>query len=303
MTKIKNIFALTLVIAFLFACGDTNNGLVNPFADIDYDALALSDNDSLVKFLNNHYYDTDVDSVKALVSGKTSLFTDSKLVTMNVTENDIDHKLYVYIQSEGTPTVDNGFPTRVDSVFAKYSGRTFSGTSLATSAFDTNTSGIWFSLTSVVDGWSHGFKNFKGGDLKKDANGGTFNGPITYLNGGKGVLFIPSGLGYPSSNVNNYGNSLVDTNIMFYIDLLEFVPNTDHDNDGVPSIFEDIDGDGNPENDDTDSDGFLNFIDTDDDNDGVLTINEDKNGDGNPANDFNDPNNPTLADYLNPDIK
>ena len=36
--------------------------------------------------------------------------------------------------------------------------------------------------------------------------------------------------------------------------------------------------------------------------DGLPTKDEDANGDGNPANDFSDPNNPTLADYLNPDI-
>ncbi|WP_298777606.1 peptidylprolyl isomerase [uncultured Polaribacter sp.] len=300
MIKIKNIFGILILVALFFAC--SNDTIVNPFADIDHEALALSDNDSLVKFLQNHYYDDTVDSVKTLVSGQTALYSDSKLKTLDVEENDIAYKLYVYVLDEGTPTIDNGYPTRVDSVFTKYSGRTLTGTSLATSAFDGNTVGVWLSLTNVVDGWAYGFTQFKGGDLKKDANGGVFNGPITYLNGGKGVLFIPSGLAYPSSNTSNYISSLVDTNIMFYVDLLEFVPNTDHDNDGVPSISEDVDGNGNPNDDDTDSDGFLNYFDTDDDGDGVLTIDEDANGDGNPANDFSDPNNPTLADYLNPDI-
>jgi FKBP-type peptidyl-prolyl cis-trans isomerase FkpA len=89
---------------------------------------------------------------------------------------------------------------------------------------------------------------------------------ITYLNTGKGFLFIPSGLGYPSSNANNYSNSLVDTNLLFYIDLLEIVEDTDHDNDGVPSIQEDADGDGDP------------------------------------TNDFSDNSNPNVPDYLNPNI-
>ena len=39
----------------------------------------------------------------------------------------------------------------------------------------------------------------------------------------------------------------------------------------------------------------------DDDNDGVLTKDE-GGADGDPINDFNDPNNPTLPDYLNPDV-
>ncbi|MBT6378349.1 MAG: peptidylprolyl isomerase, partial [Flavobacterium sp.] len=35
--------------------------------------------------------------------------------------------------------------------------------------------------------------------------------------------------------------------------------------------------------------------------DGVLTKDE-GGADGDPTNDFNDPNNPTLPDYLNPDV-
>ena len=91
--------------------------------------------------------------------------------------------------------------------------------------------------------------------------------------------------------------------LLFYIDLYDIVKDTDHDNDGIPSINEDVDGNDDPRNDDTDADGIPNFFDLDDDGDGTLTVNEDANGDGNPANDFNDPNNPTLADYLNPDVK
>jgi len=306
MNKIKNIFAIVFIATIIYACGDDNFGVNNPFADIDHEALALSDNDSLVKFLKNHYYDADVDSVKALVTGKTPIFEDSKLKTLTETENDITYKLYVYVAQEGlsnsNPAKES--PTKVDSVFVKYSGLTMSGTTFSTFNFDRNTTGIWFNLLSVIKGWSYGFTELKGGELKKDPNtGGVFNGPITYLNGGKGVLFIPSGLAYPSSNVQNYQNNLVDTNLLFYVDLLTFVPETDHDNDGVPTIIEDIDKDGNVNNDDTDEDGFPNYFDVDDDGDGVLTKNEDANNDGDPTNDFSDPTNPTLPDYLNPNVK
>ena len=113
-------------------------------------------------------------------------------------------------------------------------------------------------------------------------------------------MFIPSGLAY--RNIGTV-NILANENIMFYIDLFDFVKDTDHDNDGVPSIMEDPDGNGDPRDDDTDGDFIANYLDTDDDNDGVLTRDEDANGDGNPANDFSDPNNPELADYLNPKIR
>jgi FKBP-type peptidyl-prolyl cis-trans isomerase len=304
MTKIKNSILLLLFSLVLFSCGD-DNAFRNPFADIDHKALAISDNDSIVKFLNAHYYDENDDILKPLVAGKTAIFNDTKLKTVDVTKNEINYKLYIYVINEGSasPDPDKGFPTVVDSVFVKYSGRTFSGRTFSENVFDSNTLGIWFNLNAVIEGWTHGMTSFKGGSLKKDPNGGPFNGPITFLNSGKGILFIPSGLAYPSSRAQNQSNSLVDTNLFFFIDLLEFVKDTDQDNDNVPSIKEDIDGDGDVNNDDTDKDGIPNYFDTDDDGDGVLTKNEDANGDGDPTNDFSDPNNPTLPDYLNKNIK
>lgn len=306
MIKIKNIIVAIFFACLLYACGD-DNLRVNPFASVDHESLAVSDNDSIVKFLTNHYYDADVDSVKLLVPGKIALIDDTpKLKIMDITENEIDYKLYVYVSKEGDAgsSPDKGFPTKLDSVFVKYAGRTMSGSSFSDVDFDRNTVGSWFNLLSVIKGWSYGYTKLKGGELKKDpSTGGVFNGPITYLNGGKGVLFIPSGLAYPSSNTQNYSSNLVDTNLFFYIDLLDLVPNTDHDNDGVASIDEDLDKDGDIFNDDTDGDGFPNYFDMDDDGDGVLTRNEDTNNDGDPTNDFNDPNNGTLPDYLNPNIK
>jgi hypothetical protein len=114
------------------------------------------------------------------------------------------------------------------------------------------------------------------------------------------------------------------------------------DNDGIPAEQEDINGDGNLFNDDSDGDGIPNFIDVDDDNDNVLTIVEiatnndpesfaDNDGDGifdhldtdddndgvltinedlyDPENDsesslgaFDDQNADGLPNYLNPDI-
>ena len=56
----------------------------------------------------------------------------------------------------------------------------------------------------------------------------------------------------------------------------------DDDNDGVPNVFEDFNGDGDVTNDDTDDDGVPNYLDEDDDGDGVLTIDEAVDEDGNP---------------------
>ncbi|WP_299667330.1 peptidylprolyl isomerase [uncultured Polaribacter sp.] len=271
MNKIKNIFLLLLLgIIVIYSCDDDSRAFVNPFVDIDHEALAISDDDTLVNFLKNHYYDKDLDSVKPLISGKTPIYDDEpNLKIMDAKRNDIDYKLYVYSISKGDPSpdVDKGEPSISDSIFAKYSGQAILSTNELSSEFDRNTSGAWFTYnTLAVRGWSYGFMNFKGGYLKKESNGDPFNGPITYLNGGKGILFIPSGLAYTSIVLNNQNSPLVNQNLMFYIELLDFVKDTDHDNDGVPSYLEDA------------------------------------NGDGDLENDFSDPSNPTFPDYRNPNI-
>lgn len=302
MTKFRVLFFTILSVLLIYSC-EEDNFFNDPFEDVDHEALAISDNDTIVKFLKGHYYDSAEDILKPVADGETSLFDNtSNLKVMDITENDIDYKLYIYNTSEGSDPQQKGSPTFVDSVFVKYEGRTFSGTFFSDVTFDDNNR-IWFNLTSVIRGWSFGFTGLKPGQLKTEPNGEPFNGPITYLNPGKAFIFVPSGLAYPSSNFQNRSSTLVDDTIFFQVELYDFVEDTNHDNDGVPSILEDVDGDNNVSNDDTDEDGIPNFFDNDDDGDGVLTIDEDTNGDGDPTNDFSDPNNPSLPDYLNPDIK
>jgi len=60
----------------------------------------------------------------------------------------------------------------------------------------------------------------------------------------------------------------------------------DDDNDGIPSILEDINGNGDLTDDDTDGDGIPNYLDADDDGDNVLT--EDENPDPNDDGDLSD---------------
>ncbi|MCB0159575.1 MAG: cadherin-like domain-containing protein, partial [Caldilineaceae bacterium] len=53
----------------------------------------------------------------------------------------------------------------------------------------------------------------------------------------------------------------------------------DLDGDGIPNLDEDVDGDGDPLNDDTDGDGIPNYLDSDDDGDTIPTIEETPLGD------------------------
>jgi len=291
MIKFKNILIITIASILIYSCSNSNSSIDN----FDHAAQAVKDQDTLVKYLSNHYYDVTIDSIKPLVDGKTALIDDANLGTQDITEEEVDYKLYYYIVRQGVPDPAKGYPTVMDSVLTKYQGTQLTST-FYPEVFETRTEAVWFTLDAVVKGWSNGFTHFKGG--KNTTN----NGPITYSDSGKGYLFIPSGLGYRNGQS---GNISPNTCLLFRIEMLDMVEDTDHDNDGLPSYLEIVDAsvESNPLNVDTDGDFFANYRDADDDNDGVPTIKEDANGDGDPRNDFSDPNNPTLPDYLNPDIK
>lgn len=77
---------------------------------------------------------------------------------------------------------------------------------------------------------------------------------------------------------------------------------TEDDNDGIPAALEDINGNGNLDDDDTDEDGIPNYLDVDDDGDNVLTVNEkpDPNGDGD-ISDALDTDGDGIPNYLDND--
>jgi len=248
---------------------------------VDFDAAgqALIDDELLIEYLQTHYLNDDDGGIWTITDGETPLM--GQVEVQNITKDEISYKLYYLTQTEGVASS----PSRADSVLTTYTGMLLDST-----VFDSRSSLIWFSLTGVVDGWGHGFTNFKGGTkiINEDES-------FTYENQGKGILFIPSGLGY-----GNIGQSYISPNepLIFQI-TLEDVNVSDDDNDGVLSILEDIDGDGNVKNDDTDGDGIVNYLDTDDDGDGILTKDEDANEDGDPTND--DTDNDGIPDYLDTD--
>lgn len=74
------------------------------------------------------------------------------------------------------------------------------------------------------------------------------------------------------------------------------------DNDNVLALLEDINGNGDLEDDDTDDDGLPNYIDMDDDGDNILTKDEnpDPNGDG-VFDDAQDTDGDSIPDYLDAD--
>ncbi|WP_299105690.1 DUF6252 family protein [uncultured Winogradskyella sp.] len=85
-----------------------------------------------------------------------------------------------------------------------------------------------------------------------------------------------------------------DGSIQAKIDALDC---SDDDNDGIPNVFEDFNGNDDLEDDDTDGDGVPNYLDNDDDGDGVLTQFEAVDADGNPIDTDGDLD----VDYLDND--
>ncbi|MEM6718724.1 MAG: Calx-beta domain-containing protein [Bacteroidota bacterium] len=87
------------------------------------------------------------------------------------------------------------------------------------------------------------------------------------------------------------GNTTVDLGILSSCTGFE-----DTDGDGVFDTFEDVNGNNDLNDDDTDDDGIPNYQDADDDGDGINTADEDYDGDGDPTNEDSDGD--QIPDYL-----
>jgi len=271
-------FLSVLFVGFLILFSCKRDKSVVATVVIDPAEQALTDNDSLVNYLQTHYLNTDGNIWTIIKGNGRPLYED--VITEIVTLNDIDYKFYYLVQSEGTTIV----PKRSDSIFVNYTGFLLDST-----RFDSRIS-TWIDLTGVIQGWKDGFPHFKGGTkvINSDES-------LSYIDNGRGFLFFPSGLGYRDIPT---GSIPANSPLMFKIELNQVV-RADHDNDGIPSYLEDIDNNGEVIGDDTDNDGLFNFRDADDDGDTIDTRDEDVNGNGNVFDDDTDGDG--IANYLDND--
>ena len=262
----------------------------------DYLEQSLEDDQSLVEYLKSHYYNYEdfsnffndeneiiIDTILSENSNLKSLFDFAVETTIPLASSEgeiIEHKLYHIVVTDGIRTDDR--PSIVDSVYLNYKGKLLNG-----NVFDKKTNPVWFDTANVIRGFRYGLQYFSPGNFIQRENG-----TISFNQFGRGLIFMPSGLGY----FNN-----LQTNIPSYSPLIfeisMFTTNkSDHDNDGVLSINEDPNNDGNPYNDDTDQDGTINMYDEDDDGDGILTKDELDGDDQDKLPD--DSNNDGIPDYL-----
>ena len=264
----------------------------------EYIEQVVLDEQTIEEYLKSHYYNYEdfnspnsfevdikvrIDTIRDATANKIPLFDQVKIKTVNVTDsdgNDIPHKLYYIIAREGV--VSN--PSIVDSVYVRYKGMLTDKY-----VFDERKHPAWLDLANALQGFREGVSELKSGEFRQNSNG-----TVQYSSFGVGLFFLPSGLGYfenTSANIPEYSP------LIFSVSLITSNP-SDHDNDGILSINEDIDGDGDPFYDDTDGDNLWNMYDSDDDGDGTLTINElDKNND----QIIDDTDNDGIPDYLDPD--
>ena len=311
-----------LLISILFvglSCGDDGEDNVIQVPEADRTEQQVIDNDSLVGYLQTHYVNELI-----LINNPSILFNDIEInelpedgdlpdpdqnsllidlvETFTTTYFDVEYDYYVLKVNQGGSDISPNFS---DKVRVSYEGILMDNT-----VFDSSISPADFDLTSTIAGWGRVLPEFNNAEdfiINSD-------GTVTYNNPGIGIMFIPSGLGYYSASA---GSVPVYSNLIFKFKIYQSEFN-DHDFDNVPSHLEDLDGDYNLTDDNTDDDSFANFVDGDDDNDGTLTIDEDlepdtdltvdRDGDGDPTNDIGD-GDPTnddtdgdgIPNYLDPD--
>ena len=195
-------------------------------------------------------------------------YSKAKYLKVNDT---VKYKIYYVMLNEGGGEA----PISIDSVFA-----TYKGFNLKNEVFENNKNGAWSSYPQTISEaksninttFITGFRQCL--SLIKTATGITDNldGTFTYDNAGRVLVFIPSGLAYfngsaGSGKIGKYAPLIFDLQLVNKF-------SRDHDKDGIPSLIEDLNGDGNYFNDDSDGDNIPDFLDEDDDGDGFATRQE-----------------------------
>lgn len=317
----KSLFAIILIGLFL-GCNNDDDGL----GGISIPPRLLSEvepenDEEIQEFMETHFYNYEdfeepidpdfnfrvvIDTIAGENADKTPISQQVQSLSILVSsdqfnledDEEVLHTLYYLNVREGA----GNSPTVADSTLLKYEGSL-----LDNSRFDAVSDFFWQELPFFIRGFANGASTIKSGTqagLVVNADG-----TISFTDSGIGLVFIPSGLAYfnnpPTASIGSYDP------LVFSIEVGLYVEDTDNDNDGIPSIMEDLNGDNDVFNDNTDNDvereqglliGIPDFQDIDDDGDGVLTRDEISDANGNIIFPYPDSNNDGTPDYLDPDV-
>ncbi|WP_085765375.1 FKBP-type peptidyl-prolyl cis-trans isomerase [Nonlabens spongiae] len=236
----------------------------------------------LETYLSTHFYNYEdfdpanpsdfeivIDTLAGANADKIALIDRPELERLSITRDEVDYEYFVLKVREGEGALR---PTYADSTLISYRGF-----NLQNEVFDEAQNPLWLDLPNTIAGFSLGLTEFKESTDRVQNPDGTF----TFENSGMGVIFMPSGLAYFNNPPNN---TIGQYNPIAFSIKLRTVEITDHDGDGILSIYEDLNNDRNLRSgdaDDTDGDGISNFLDADDDGDGISTREEISDEDGN----------------------
>ena len=256
-----SLILLTLTIVFVSCNGDDDNG--STFVAADRTEQQVIDDAVILQYLSSHYYNSSFFEI-----GSDFKYIDA-VETRTATYYDVEYKYYVLSLNQG----GGDTPEFTDFVRARYEGSSINeevggeevvfDSAITAAGFNLQTDFI--SIVGVIKAWQLVLPTFSAAesfDIGVDGN-------VNFTNPGLGMMFVPSGLGYFSGT--STGSSY--DNLIFKFELLQ-TDTVDHDDDGVPSYIEDLNENLNIEDDDTDEDGFFNYIDNNDDGDNVFTIDE-----------------------------
>ena len=267
-----NLLLICLLIISIISCSPDDEDTISSVPENDRTEQQVIDNDTLVHYLNSHYYNaTEVSALanpsiadvviteliegETLPTGAALLMTDVELKT--TTYLDVEYDYYILKINQGNSAAS---PRFCDKVRVKYAGSLMDG-----EEFEVRSNPIDFDLASVIPGWSRVMPEFNVGTFMTNTDG-----TVSYDGYGMGVMFLPSGLGYYAT----YSGSIPSySNLVFKFELLQ-TETADHDSDNIPTYMEVIEADYDLYGKDTDEDLIVDFLDTDDDNDGTATSDE-----------------------------
>ena len=260
------------------------------------------------RLISKRIYKIVIDTIAGENADKTTLSNQmtSKTIKRSAShfglstgEDDIEHTMYYLEARQGIGET----LSVADSTYVRYEGSLLNGT-----VFDgANNAPVWFDLAQIQSPQG-GARGFTEGTAELRAGGDPIindDGTFDVEGYGAGLIIFPSGLGYFNATPPNIP---AYSPLIFKVEVFA-VNKTDHDGDGIPSIDEDLDGDGYLYNDNTDAafedannlQRFVNFIDVDDDGDDTSTRDEITDDAGNIIIPYPDSDGDGIPDYLDAD--